>query len=120
MKKRVLLVGLLALVLVGGCAALQTVTDFICNPTAEQQATAAAMLDALDKVQAVVAMFYPPAAIAQASAVLTTIKGGGCFLVAELTKIFEMLDKAEEAKALAKGMKAPAKDTYPALRKYVK
>jgi len=120
-KRSFLVVGLLALSLIlGGCAQMQKVTDLICKPTAEQQATAAAMLEALDKVQGVVGMFYPPAAIAQASAVLTTIKDGGCFLVAELAKVFEMLDKADEAKAKAKGLKAPAKDSFPALRKFVK
>jgi hypothetical protein len=117
-KKLVCLVMVLALV--SGCAFLKTVKDFICNPTAEQMETAALMLVALDAIQAAGGSVYPPIALIKASAVLTTIQGGGCFLVAELEEIFKILDAAEMAKLKAKGLVIVRIETYPALRKLLK
>ena len=102
----------------------QSVVDFICAPTADQQADAAKMLAALDAAQAAGAIFYAPLGIAKASAVLNTIRGGGCFLVAELTEVFEVVDAANTATqaSQAKMLKgAPASlPQYPALRALIK
>jgi hypothetical protein len=102
----------------------QSVVDFICAPTADQQADAGKMLAALDAGQAAGAMFYAPLGIVKASAVLTTIKNGGCFLVAELTEAFKVVDAANAAvqtKQLKMLPTAPATlPEYPALRKLVK
>ena len=138
MKKFLALVAVLAL-LSGCCAATApdgTVTKsfsnclttgpvgFICNPTPAQQATAAAMLAALDAAQAAGAIFFPPLGIAQASAVLNTIRAGGCFLVAQLAEAFKAVDAANVAVAQAqlKALKTapPALPEYPELRAFVK
>lgn len=97
---------------------------FLCQPTPEQQATAAAMLAALDAAQAAGAIFFPVLGIAKASAVLRVIQGGGCFLVAELKAAFEVVDAANAAVAskqlkMLKGA-TPALPEYAALRKFVK
>ncbi len=68
--------------------------QFVCQPTDAQKADAAKMLVAIDAAQAVGAMFFPVLGIAKASAVLTTIAGGGCFLIAELKQAFEVVDAA--------------------------
>jgi amino acid permease len=127
----ILAVMMMVSVLIIGCAGFgkwsesaQKVVDFICNPTAEQQQTAATMLAALDAGQAAGMVFIPALGIAKASAILTTIKNGGCFLVSELTEAFKVVDAANEA-AAAKQMRmlktAPApRPEYPALRKLVK
>jgi hypothetical protein len=135
-----LLVLIVVLAMVGGCCANTapdgTVTKsfsnclttgplgFICSPTPAQQATAAAMLIALDAAQAAGAIFYPPLGIAQASAVLNTIKAGGCFLVAQLAEAFKVVDAANAAtaKAQAKMLKmAPVTlPEYAPLRVFVK
>lgn len=102
MKK--LLAILVILALVPGCAFLKNLNDAaapICNPTPEQKATAVLMLAAIDAAQAVIANFYPPAAIMKASAVLTTIKNGGCFLLAELAEAFQVVDAANTTVAMA-------------------
>jgi len=120
MKKLVILVIAAALLLVG-CAKffafIKPAQDFICNPTAEQKHEAQLMLVALDAVQAAGAIFVPEIAVFKASAVLETIMQGGCFLVAELQQIFDILDAAEAAKLKAKGLVLVKIDTYPALRR---
>jgi len=107
------LVGLLCLVLLAGCAGWQKVADVVCNPTDEQRAEAAAMLQALDAVQDVVGIFVADAALIKASIVLTTIKDGGCFLISDLKQILDLMDKIEaiQTRIVAKSQ------TYPALRK---
>ena len=114
--------------MVSGCAAVQSAlnsapVDFICSPTPDQQATAAAMLIVLDTAQAAGAIFYPVIGIAQASAVLNVIKDGGCFVVAQLKAAFEAVDAANATMAKAKGPKFVSETKlpeYPALRKLVK
>jgi hypothetical protein len=122
-----LMVLCLALSLVFGCAGFlttaKTAQDFICNPTPEQQQTAAAMLSALNAAQAVGAIFYPPVGIFQASAVLTTIKNGGCFLVAQLEDAFKVVDEANLTVVKAKGLKygaVTALPQYEPLRRLIK
>lgn len=115
---------------VSGCAAVNSFLssapiEFFCNPTAEQQATATAMLTALDTAQAAGAIFYPVIGIAQASAVLKVIQGGGCFVVAQLKEAFAAVDAANAATAQAQlkkmpDMAPPTLPEYPALRKLVK
>jgi hypothetical protein len=125
---RKVLVILAVLMMVSGCAALSSflnspAVNFICNPTAEQRADADKMLLALDTAQAIGAMFYPPLGIAQASAVLTTIKGGGCFVVAQLKAAFEAVDAANAAVVQAKGPQFAAEvkmPEYSSLRVLVK
>ena len=127
MKKLLVMVMVLAM-LFTGCAAIKGLlnsdpVNFVCAPTAAQQATAALMLVALDSAQAAGAIFYPPLAIAKASAVLRVIQAGGCFLVAELKAAFEVVDAAntEMAKMQLKALKTapPARPEYPDLRVYV-
>jgi len=125
--KKYLAILVVLVMAVSGCAAIKgiiesPVVDFICSPTPEQQADAAKMLLALDTAQAVGTMFYPALGIAQASAVLTTIKGGGCFVIAQLKAAFEAVDAANAAKVQAKGPRFAAAarlPEYPALRKLV-
>ena len=112
MAKRVLL-GLLCLVLLAGCAGLKTVGDVVCNPTDEQKAEAAAMLQALDSIQNAVGIFVPQATVIKASAVLTNITNGGCFLISDIKQILDLLDKAEAVKT----KNLVESQTYPALRK---
>jgi len=112
MVKRVLL-GLLCLALLSGCAGLQKVADVVCNPTDEQKAEAAAMLQALDAVQSLVGVFVPEATLIKASTVLTTIVKGGCFLISDLKPIIDLIDKIEAIKT--RSLVKP--QTYPALRK---
>lgn len=128
MKKILVLMVVLAMA-VSGCETLKGMVtsapvNFICNPTTEQQQTAAQMLAALDAAQLVGASFFPIAGIFKASAVLTTIRAGGCFLVAELTDAFKVVDAANTATAAVqmKALKAaPAPlPEYPALRKFVR
>lgn len=125
MKKILVLVMVLAMALTG-CKALLTSApvDFLCAPTPAQQATATAMLAALDAAQAAGAIFVPALAIAKASSVLRVIQAGGCFLVAELKAAFEVVDAAntEVAKMQLKALKtAPsALPEYKPLRDLVK
>jgi uncharacterized protein YceK len=129
MKK--VLVMLLVMAMISGCAGFgkwstgaQKVVDMICAPTPEQQDTAAKMLAALDAAQAIGAVFYPPLGIEQASAVLNVIRGGGCFLVTQLTEAFKVVDAANEAvqaKQLKMVKMAPAAlPEYAPLRKFIK
>ena len=128
--KRYLAILVVLAVAVSGCVAIQSFlnsapVDFICAPTAEQQATAAAMLTALDTAQAAGAIFYPAIGIAQASAVLKVIQAGGCFLVAQLKTAFEAVDAANSAVAKVQLKKMPDMDVpvipeYPELRRLVK
>jgi len=115
MVKLVALAMALALAL-SGCTFLKTVKDFVCNPTEAQKHEALLMLVALDAVQAAGAIFVPGIAIVKASAVLTTIAEGGCFLITELQDVFDILDKAEKTKLKAKGLVIVRIETYPALR----
>ncbi len=120
MAKLVCLAMVMVLAL-SGCAFLQKSKDFLCNPTEAQKAEAALMLAALDAIQAAGSIFFPPLAFVKASAVLTTIINGGCFLIVDLIEIFKILDQAEAAKAKVKGLKAPTKFiSYPALRATLK
>lgn len=106
-----------------GCSTINSAlnsapVDFVCNPTPEQQATATAMLAALDAAQAAGAI------IAKASAVLRVIQAGGCFLVAELKAAFEVIDAGNMAvaKSQFKMLKAApaALPEYAPLRQFVK
>jgi hypothetical protein len=128
-KKLMILV--LAIVMLAGCAGVgkwstgaQKVVDLICAPTPEQKADAARMLAALDTGQAAAAVFFPAADIIKASAVLTTIKDGGCFLVAELTQAFKVVDAANtgiEVKSMGLLKAKPsAIPEYKALRVLIK
>ena len=121
----------LALALLSGCAGFgkwsagaQSVVDFICQPSLDQQATAAKMLAALDAAQAAGTVFFPALGIAKASAVLNTIKNGGCFLVAELSDAFKVVDAANASvqnKQLGMLKAAPAAlPEYAPLRRLVK
>lgn len=113
-----------------GCASVKTAltsgpVDFVCNPTLEQEATATAMLAALDAAQVAASTFYPVAGIFKASAVLTTIKNGGCFLVAELKDAFAVVDVANNLVASTglKMLKEQVSYTIPEyapLRKLIK
>ena len=127
MKKLMILVMVLALALTG-CAQIKAFlssgpVNFICAPTAEQPATASAMLLALDTAQAAGAIFMPALAIAKASAVLRVIQAGGCFVVAELKAAFEAVDAAnvEMARLQLKALKTapPALPEYKPLRDLV-
>jgi hypothetical protein len=122
MKKRLIVV--LAMVMLTGCAGFgkwsagaQKVVDMICAPTAEQQATAARMIAALDAAQAAGAIFFPAIGVEKASAVLNVIKGGGCFLVTELAEAFKAVDAAN-AVVVAKQMKATPSMAPAALPEY--
>lgn len=117
--------GMVLAMLVMGCAKGQTVTDFICSPTSDQQATAAQMISALDTAQAAVSTFFPAVGIVKASAVLTNIKNGGCFLISELTDAFKAVDAGNAATASAqnKALATSASETLPQyepLRKLLK
>jgi hypothetical protein len=103
MKKLSILL-LSASLLLGGCATLQSAfnsgpVNFLCQPTDAQKADAAKMLLAIDAAQAVGTMFFPVIGIAKASAVLTTIVGGGCFLIDELKQALAVADAANGAVA---------------------
>ena len=108
MRKILLIAILIPALLLAGCAFFKSVTDFVCNPTPEQQATAAMMLAVLDSAQAIAANFYPAAGLFKASAVLTTIAGGGCFLLSELEEAFKAVDAANTAAAKVAAAKSTA------------
>jgi hypothetical protein len=98
---------------------------FMCQPSPDQQATAAKMLAALDAAQAIASSFYPAAGIFKASAVLTTIKNGGCFLLTELAEVFKVVDAANTATMqtqmkMLKGSVTMVVPEYAPLRKLVK
>ena len=129
MKKLVILalcVSLMAPVGLVGCAAynsvrdaISPVTNFICQPTEKQKQDAALMLAAIDAAQAAGAIFYPPIAVAQASAVLNTIKNGGCFLLAQLDEAFKVVDTANTKLITAKAIAVPLPQ-YASLRNLLK
>ena len=106
--KKLLILMMAAALLLAGCAGLETAKDFMCNATPEQRQTAEMMLAALDAAQAVAANFYPAAGLAKASAVLTTIAGGCCFLVSELEEAFKAVDAANTAAAKTAAAKSTA------------
>ena len=124
MKRLAILVMVLALVF-PGCVGFgkwssesQQVVDFVCNPTDAQKAEAAQYLAALNAVQGVAAMFYPPLAIAQASAVMTTVAAGSCFLLSQVQAALDLLQAAQAKQAMAKGFKMTlpsAAQQFPAL-----
>ena len=124
MKRLAILVMVLALVF-PGCAGFgkwssesQQVVNLVCNPTDAQKAEAAQYLAALDAVQGVAVMFYPPLAIAQASAVMTTVAAGSCFLLSQVQAALDLLQAAQAKQAMAKGIKAapvPVAQQFPAL-----
>jgi hypothetical protein len=120
---------LVILAMAFGCAGINSAlnsspVNFICQPSPEQQATAAAMLAALDAAQAAGSIFLPVLGVAKASAVLRVIQGGGCFLVAELKAAFEVVDAVNGAVAKVQlkmlSGPAPALPEYAALRRFVK
>jgi hypothetical protein len=116
---------LLWALLIGGCASMQKVSNQICNPTAEEKATADAMLAAINAAQAAAGMFLPQANIIQASTVLNTIRAGGCFLIAELADAFKVVDAANvsvqpKTKSLGAAKAPVLLPEYPALRKFVR
>lgn len=116
-----LLMGLLALMLVGGCAFLQSTQDFVCKPTDTQKQDAEKMLAALDAVQVAAGMFFPAANIVKASSVLKVIQSGGCFLISELQEVFNILDTVQTVKMKSMKMAVPTKfETYPSLRKMLR
>lgn len=132
MKKAVVLLLVLVLIVAlafVGCTTINSAlnsapVDFVCSPTPAQQATATAMLTALDTAQTAGALFFPPLAIAQASAVLRVIQAGGCFLVAELKAAFAVVDTGNVA-VTAKQMKIlkttpGAQPEYAPLRQFIK
>jgi hypothetical protein len=127
LKKLIVLIVMVSLLV--GCETLNSAlnsgpVNFVCAPTAEQQATATAMLAALDAAQTAGAIFVPALSIAKASAVLQVIRAGGCFLVAELKAAFEAVDAAnlsvaKKQVALLKGSASFAVPQYAPLRKFV-
>ena len=106
--RKVLILVMAAALLLAGCAAFKTATDFVCIPTPEQKATAEMMLAILDSAQAIAANFYPAAGLFKASAVLTTIAGGGCFLLSELEEAFKAVDAANTSMAKVAAAKSTA------------
>lgn len=113
--KRLMVIGVVLALLFAGCAGFgkfstggQSAIDFVCAPTPEQQATATTMLAALDAAQAAGAIFYPALGIVKASAVLTTISAGGCFLLTELAEAFKAVDAANVSTAKARAAKSTA------------
>lgn len=112
-----------------GCAQIKaflnsTPVTFMCSPTPQQQTTAGAMLAAIDMAQAVGAIYLPGIDVIKASAVLQTIRNGGCFVIAELKAAFEVVDAANLAmsKKAARQLKmaiAPIEE-YPDLRVFIK
>jgi hypothetical protein len=83
--KRILILAFV-LLLVGGCAGVgkwstgvQSVVNFVCEPTEAQKAEAAKWLTAMDNIQAGVSVAFPPAAIVKASTAMTVLAKGGCF-----------------------------------------
>lgn len=127
MTRKLVIVAMVMALAVCGCSGFgkwspgaQTVADFFCNPTDAQKAEAAKYLTALDMVQAVAATFYPPVGIAKASAVMTTIAQGGCFLATEVQAALDLLAQAQAKQASVKGLKAaplPVSVQFPALWK---
>lgn len=124
MRKVIVLV--LALLLVGGCAGFgkwsagaQAVIDSMCNPTDAQKAEADKWLTMLDSVQDRVAQYFPPIAIVKASSAMTVLKNGGCFVLADIEAALTLISDMETKQAEAtKGIKAPpfsVKDEFPAL-----
>jgi hypothetical protein len=110
---------LLIAVLVYGCAGLQTVTNKICNPTAEEQTTADQMLAAIDTAQVALGIIVPSVEIVQASTVLKTIRSGGCFFLNELSQAFSVVDSLNTKKAMLVKRGITTLPQYQALRKYV-
>lgn len=133
MRKIIVILAILSL-LVCGCDSIKQayqsvsdyispVVDFICSPTAEQQVTADKMLAALDAAQAAGAIFAPELAIVKASAVLNTIKTGGCYFLDQLAAAFQVVDAANAAqamKALKAGKAVAPLPEYVPLRKMLK
>jgi hypothetical protein len=123
MKK--MLIAARVLGLMTGCAGFgkwssgaQNVVDFVCNPTAAEQAEAAKWLTALDSIQAGVSVAFPAVAIMQASAVMTTLKNGGCFVLAEVQSALDLLDSMQTQQAkMLKAVAAPRSmaTQFPAL-----
>ena len=130
--KRLLVIGMILALLCTGCSGFgkfspgaQSAVDLICAPSPEQQATAGVMLIALDTAQAIGSTFFPIIGIMKASAVLTTIKSGGCFLLTELAEAFKAVDAANTQVAMTRNkmLKSSVPLTSPeylALRRLVK
>jgi hypothetical protein len=128
MKK--LLVLVLAIVMVSGCAGFgkwssgaQSVVDFVCDPSDAQKAEAAKWLAALDNIQSGVSAFFPAASIMRASSVMTVLKNGGCFVLAEVEAALSLLSDMQTKQVAMMGLKtAPrsASEQFPALWSAVK
>jgi uncharacterized lipoprotein YajG len=108
MKK--FLVVLVVLAMVSGCTSFgvfspkaQAVVDFICSPTQAQMDEAAKWLGALDNIQAGVSIAFPPAGIAKASAVMTVLKNGGCFVLSEVEAALVLIGDMQAKQIKAKG-----------------
>lgn len=128
--KKFIVLAMVAGLFLTGCAGFgkwspeaQNVVDFVCNPTAAEQADAAKWLMALDSIQAGAATFYPPLSIAQASAVMTTIKNGGCFVLSQVQAALDLLTSMQSRQAkMLKAKSAPrsAGEQFPALAARIK
>jgi hypothetical protein len=119
-KAKLTVVLILAMVVLG-CAGLQTTAGKICNPTADEKATADTMLAAIDAAQIALGIFVPTADIIQASTVLKTIRAGGCFFLAELNEVFKVVDGLNTKKAMLikRGTGPVVLPQYVELRKFI-
>jgi len=132
MKKAIPLV--LAIVMLSGClpgcasfgtwsSGAQAIVDFVCTPTDAEKADAAKWLSGLDLIQAGVSAFFPAAGIVKASAVMTTLKNGGCFFLSEVQAAIDLLTsmQAKQATMLAaKSVPRAAEVQFPALMARIK
>jgi len=115
---------------ISGCAGFgkwssgaQEVIGFVCSPTPAEQAEAAKWLSALDSIQAGVMVAYPAAGIAQASAVMTTLRDGGCFVLSQVQAALDLLNQmqTEQVKMLrVKAAPRTAAEQFPALTARIK
>lgn len=113
--KKLIIVVLVFAMLTGcfGCAGFgkwsqsaQKVVDFVCAPSDAEKAEAAKWLTALDNIQAGVSVAFPAISIMQASAVMTTIKNGGCFILSEVQMALDLLNNMETKQAKVLMMKS--------------
>lgn len=128
--KKIIILAMVAGLLLAGCAGFgkwssgaQEVVDFVCNPSSVEQTEAAKWLTALDSIQAGAAAFYPPLAIVQASAVMTTIKNGGCFVLSQVQAALDLLTSMQEKQVKMLKVKAAPRtsaEQFPALTARIK
>jgi hypothetical protein len=96
----------------------QEVVDFICTPSDAEKAEAAKWLTVLDNIQAGVSVAFPAISIMQASAVMTTIKNGGCFILSEVQMALDLLNNMEAKQATVLMIKSAPQtiaEQFPAL-----